>query len=84
MSIGDENVAVRRGHHGGRRVEFIRTAAGDTGLAEPQQNLAFGAELEHLVALAVFAQAIGHPHVALAIHVDAVREDQQSLAETLH
>ena len=38
MSVGDEDVAVRRGHDGGRRVELVRAAARDAGLAERQQQ----------------------------------------------
>src|SRR5262249_20704398 len=69
VAVGDEDVAIRRGDDRRRRVELVRSAAGDAGLAERQQHLAVGAELEHLVALAVLADAIGDPDVALAVDV---------------
>ena len=56
---------------------------GVSGLAERHQHLAVGAELEHLVAFAVAAEAVGHPHVAVAVDVQAVREQQQAGAEAL-
>ena len=61
----------------------IRTAAGDVRLAERHQHLAVGAELENLVAFAAAAEPVGHPHVALAVDVQTVREQQQAGAEAL-
>ena len=84
VSVGDEDVAVRRDDDGGRRVEVSGPLPGDAGLAERQQQLAVGAELEHLWPLPSLAEAVGHPDVAVAVDVNAVREQQHSGAEALH
>ena len=84
MSIGDENVAVRRDQHCGRCVELVRTVAGDTGLAERHQHPAVRTELEDLVALSVLAEPVGDPDIAIAVDMQAMREKQQPLAERLH
>src|SRR5216684_3796734 len=47
VAVGNENVAIGRDQRRGGRVEFVRTAARNAGLAERQQHLAVGAELEH-------------------------------------
>ena len=49
VSFGDEDVAVRRGHDVVGLVEVVG-GGGAAGLAERQQQLALGAELEDLVA----------------------------------
>jgi len=41
-------------------------------------------EFENLVTLAVFSLAVGHPDVAVVIHIEAVREHEQPFAETFH
>ena len=78
VSVGDKNVAIGRDQNCGRRVELVRAAAGDAGLAERHQHLAVRAELEDLVALAVLAEAVGHPDIAVAVDVNAVRKQEQS------
>ena len=83
MAVGNEDVAVRRGHDGRWRIELIGTAAGGVRFAERHQDLAVGAELENLVAFAAAAEPVGHPHVALAVDVQTVREQQQAGAEAL-
>ena len=104
VAFRDEDVAVRIGDHVIRLIERrgIRRLAGHVaaGLAERQQHLAIGAELDHLVADHLgrhrrqrrisglagpagrqVALTVGHPDVAVAIDVDAVREDEHALAE---
>ena len=83
MPVGDEDVAVRRGHHRGWRVELIGRAAGLVRLAKHEQHLAVRAELEHLVALAAAAEPVGHPDVARTVDVQAMRKQQQAGAEAL-
>src|SRR5207248_9633664 len=63
VSVGHEDIAVGRDENRGGRVEFVRTVAGDTRLAEPQQNFAVRTELYDLMTLPVLAAAIGDPHV---------------------
>src|SRR3989442_15420578 len=115
MALGHEDVAVGRHDHVVRLIEVVGVG-GAARLAERQQQLAVGTELEFLMALrrsrqrsraalrraasafaaltAASASAarrkrrvvltVGHPHVALAVDEDAVREDQHPLAEALH
>ena len=83
VPVGDEYVAVRRGDHVARLVELAGAAAGDAGFAQAHQLLAFGVELDHLVPLGAFVVPveIRDPHVAVAVHVEAVRRDEQTRAE---
>ena len=83
MSVGNENIAIRGSHDIGRLIESVFTRAGDPRLAEGQQHFAFGAELDGRVALAVLALRVGHPHIAIAVDVDAVRKHEHAGAETL-
>src|SRR6185369_5620189 len=53
----------------------------DTGLAERHQQLSFGAELEHLVALAILAIGVGDPDVVVVVDVKPVRHHEQAGAE---
>ncbi len=84
VPIADEDVAVGRNEDRRRRVELVGTGAGDAGLAERQQELAVRTELEDLVAFAVLAEPVDQPDIALAVDLDAVREDGQACAKTLH
>src|SRR5205814_6655514 len=74
VPVGDEDIAVRRGHDRGGCVEFVLPAAGLAGLAEREQQLALGRKLEHLMALAPEAEAVGHPDIAVAVDMQAVRK----------
>src|ERR1700722_10612472 len=58
--------------------------AGAAALAEPHQLLAVGAELDRLMALAVLADAVGDPDVAVGIDGEAVGQHEQPRAERLH
>ena len=84
MAVADEDVAVGRDEDRRRRVELVVAGAGDAGLAERQQELAVRAELEHLLALAAHADAVGQPDIAFAIDMQAVRKDGEAGAEALH
>src|SRR5205085_6676835 len=83
VAVSDENVAVRRGYDRRWRIELVVAAAGDAGLAKREQKLAVGTEFENLMPLALDADAVGDPDIAVAIDVQAVREDQHSGAEAL-
>src|SRR5262245_55013565 len=84
MPVSNEDVTVWRHHDRRRRVELVGAIAGDAGLAQRQQYLAVGTELEHLVALAVLAEPVGDPHVALAVDGEAMRKKEEPGAEALH
>ena len=53
-------------------------------LPSVSRSLPSGAELEDLMTLAVLAEAVGEPDIAVAIDMDAVRKDGEAGAETLH
>src|SRR5207244_11838993 len=81
MSVGDENIAIRRDDDIRRPIESLRAVAGDSWLAERHQDSSIRTELEDLVAFAVFSVAIGHPHVSFLVHADAVRKHEHAGAE---
>ena len=83
VAVRDEDVAVRRRDHVARLVELARAAARHPRFAQAHQLLALGAELDHLVPLGarLVAFPVGHPHVAVRVHVQAVRRDEQTGAE---
>ena len=84
VTVGHEDVAVRRDEHVGRLVERVGTVAGDARLAERHQHLAVRTELVDDLALVVrrIARAvIGHPDVAVLVDVKTVREVEQPGAE---
>ena len=84
MPVGHENISVRRHIHCGRRVEFVWPIAGDAGLAERHEHFAVGAELEHLLALAGSAHAVGHPDIADAVDMQAVWQNEHAGAKAFH
>src|SRR5262245_10871694 len=84
MAVGNEDVAVGRCHHGRGRVELVVAGTRNSRLAKRQQDLALRAELEHLVALALHPEAVGEPDIAVAIDMNAMREDQHAGTEGLH
>src|SRR5437773_2158278 len=51
MSVGDENIAVRRNQDIGRPIERLFGLRSHAGSTEREQQFALGTELEHLVAL---------------------------------
>src|SRR5438034_3504254 len=99
MSLGDEDVTVRRDEDVVRLREVLR-AIPATRFAEGHQELAARAELEHLMALrrpgtggavacgpastAARARAIRHPYVVLAVDEDPVGRQEEARAERRH
>src|SRR5690349_19747183 len=94
MTFGNEDLTVRCDHDAGRLVQGVRGIACNAALADREQHLAFGAELDDRVAFAgvlrmllsltrIHAAHIDDPHVAVAIDIDLVREDEHARAEAL-
>ena len=77
MTVGDEDVAVRRDEHVGRLVEAVGARRRHALPAERHQHRAVGAELEDLLSHLAVAARIGDPQVAVAIDGGAVREEEQ-------
>ena len=59
---------------------------GDARLSQTHQDLALRAELEHLVPLGagLISNRVGHPDVAIAIDMEAVRQHEESGAKFAH
>src|SRR6266571_3993334 len=83
VSVRDKDVAVRSGDDVRRPVEGVRTVPGDSGLAEGQQDLSVGAELDDLVTFSVFSIRVRDPHIAATVHMDAVRKHEHPRAKGL-
>ncbi len=83
MAVGDEDVAIRRGHDVARLLEMIGAAARHAGGSESQQHAPVGAELHDLLAFrpVLAAGGIGDPDVAISIDMQAVREHEESGAD---
>ena len=82
VSVGDEDVAIGRDQDVGGCVEDRGcVVAGDAGLAQGHQHLAVRAELDDRVALAVLGLEVGHPDIAVAVGVQAVRGGEHAGAE---
>ena len=76
VTVAHEDVAVRRDQD---VVRLVKAALGTTrhaGGAKSHQHVAVRAELDDLVSPVTLAAGIGDPHVAIVIHVDAVRPDE--------
>ena len=90
VAIGDEDLAAEVDDNVGRSDEGIGAGDADSGLAERHEQLAVAGELEDLETLSsdfagfVERPAVGNPDVAFGIHVEAVRLQEQPLAEALH
>src|SRR6476646_5503987 len=63
MTVAHDDVPVGGNRHIRRSVEHIRPVPGYTRLADRQQDLALGTELENLVALAVPARIVRSPDI---------------------
>src|SRR5215469_2166651 len=83
MPVGHEDIAIGSDYHIRGLVESIRAIASDSCLAQDQQDLALGTELDHLLSLAVFSLSISDPHVPFPIHENAMRENKHACAKTL-
>jgi len=84
VAVGDKDVAVRGGDYIGGRIEQIRCVAGLTWFTERQQDLALRRKLDDGVTFAVAGAPIGHPYIAGAIDIEAVRPVDHAAAETRH
>ena len=86
MTVGHEDIAVRRDDNVGWAIEGVGPCAQHSWLAERQQDLAVRIELDHLVPFAWCRRGavVSDPDVALAIDVHAVRDGKQSRSERLH
>src|SRR5437667_12770000 len=76
VSVGDENGPVGSDGDGGRAIESVLAVAGDSRLAQRQQNLPVRTEFENLLALAVFALAVSAPPVSVLLHTEPVRHNK--------
>src|SRR5262249_23323211 len=83
MSIADEDVSIGRDHNVRGSVEYIRTFAGDAGLAKRHQDFALRTKLENLMPFSIFSLSIRYPDVSFAIYRHAVRLHEHVFAETL-
>ena len=61
MPVRGEDVAIGSDRDGIRLIEGVRSVARDSRLAERHQDLSLRIELEDLVALSIFALAVGEP-----------------------
>src|SRR5213593_5034650 len=84
VSVGNENGPVGSDGDGGWAIEGVLTSAGDSRLAQRQQNLPVRAEFENLLALAVFGLAVSGPHVSVLVHRETVRINKHSCAKAVH
>src|SRR5207249_2407648 len=87
------NISIPRvGDDVGRIGQRIGRISPHTRLAEREENLAVGAELHNDAAFVVFSgklleiigargARVGHPHISIAIHMDAVRPDEHASAK---
>src|SRR2546429_494262 len=60
VAVGDKNVAVGGVHNCRRGVDLMGPVTNPPRLAEPQQYLPVGTELDHLVTLAIPSKPVGH------------------------
>ena len=86
MTVGDDDVAVRRGGARGRLHERVTGGRRHAGLAERQQQLAVLIELEDLIAAhagdagdVVERPAIDRPEIAVAVLTQSVRRRERHL-----
>ena len=70
MSVSDENFPTRRDIYGGRRIEFVWSAASDAGLKKFIRTLPSGLNLK---TRADPPQVVGYPDVTSVINMKAVR-----------
>ena len=93
VALGHVDVAVARvGHDVGRIGQGFGRISPHARLPERHQDLAFGTELDDDASLLVFAgkllelvgargARVGHPHIAIAIDMDAVRPHEHPAAK---
>jgi len=81
MTVGDEDVAVRRHEHVGWLIEAVGTRGRHALPAERHQHRAVGTELEDLLSDPAVAARIGDPQVAVPVDGGAMREQEQPNAK---
>ena len=87
MTVGNEDVSVRRRDYVGWQVEVASVETGLARHAKGQQDLAPGTELDDVMpfvggsALRERKRGVRHPDVTLAVNVHAVGCCEQSTAE---
>ena len=81
MPVRDEDVSVGRGDHVAGLIEQAGFDAHSPRPPQGQQHLALGAELDDLVTLVHRTHRVGDPDVAVRVHVDTVRKDEESRTE---
>ena len=93
VALGHVDVAIARiGHDVGRIGQRVGRISPHARLAQRHQDLAVGAELDDDASLVAFAgkllelvrarrARVGHPHIAVAIDVDAVRPHEHPAAK---
>ena len=87
MSVGHDDVAVGRDRARGRTDEGVGAGLRDAGLAERQQHLAIGTELEQLEPAALRRRivrersAVARPEVAVAVLTESMRLHEHAVAE---
>ena len=89
MAIRDENVPVVSHDDVGRSVEAVRTLSRSSGCAEGHQHPPIRAELDDLVASCSIwgsrgADGVGHPDVAVLVHIDPVGPYEHPAPEALY
>ena len=83
VAVRHIDAAIRTDNHIVRLIEVGAVVAGLAGRSQAQQQLAGRAELVHLLTLGAVSvgSEVGNPHVALGIHMDAVRSHHDASAE---
>src|SRR6266446_6441590 len=80
MPITNDDVAIGGNGDIRWRVEHVGPVTCDTSSAKRQQYLALWTELDDLMALAIAANIVRRPHIALAIDIEAVGVVEETLA----
>src|SRR5262245_63317607 len=92
VALRDENVAIGRHHNTCRLGQSVRWISGYPRLSKRQQDLAVRTKFYDDVALVLFSgklcklalirgSLVSHPHVAIAVHIDLVGENEHTRAE---
>src|SRR5258708_2121938 len=80
MPVTNDDVAINGNRDVRWRVEHVGPVTCDTSSAERQQYLALRTELDDLMALAIAANIVSRPHIALAIDIEAMGVVEEALA----
>src|SRR5215831_390809 len=83
MPIGDIDVSIGRDDHGADRAQEVATITGHAGLTQDHQHVAVGTELDKIGTFAVPRNLVARPNVAVAVHIQTVRNSEFVGAERL-